>query len=62
MEESPENKNNEPENTATSTPTKKNTLKILAEVDKEIIKDLPPNFTTHNYTRIHDSEEGKLHG
>lgn len=50
------------ENTDNPSSKKKPTLKILAEVDKEILKDIPPNFTTHNYTRVHDSEEGKLHG
>lgn len=35
-------------------------LKILEEVDKEIIKDNPPNFNSYIFSRIHDNTEGKL--
>ena len=35
-------------------------LKILEEVDKEIIKDSPPNFNSYIFTRIHDNPEVKL--
>ena len=35
-------------------------LKILEEVDKEIIKDTPPNFNSYIFSRIHDNTEGKL--
>lgn len=38
----------------------KSTLKILEEVDKEMIHDVPPNFSDYNFTRIHENEEGKL--
>ena len=38
----------------------KSTLKILEEVDKEIIQDIPPNFSDYNFTRIHQNEDGKL--
>ena len=44
-----------------SSKTPKSTLKILEEVDKEIISDVPPNLNDYNFTRIHDNEEGKLH-
>lgn len=50
------------ENIESSSSKKKSTLKILEEVDKEILKGTPPNFTSHNYTRVHDSDEGRLHG
>ena len=39
---------------------KKPTLTILEEVDKEMIHDLPPNFNSFNYTRVHDRSEGTL--
>jgi len=41
---------------------KKSTLKILEEVDKQVIRDFPPNFNSYIYTRIHDDQEGKFHG
>ena len=40
--------------------TNKSTLKILEEVDKEIIQDNPPNFSEYNFTREHQNEAGKL--
>ena len=40
----------------------KSTLKILDEIDKEIIQDIPPNFSSYIFSRIHDNPDGKLHG
>ena len=42
--------------------TNKSSLKILEEVDKEIIQDIPPNFSSYIFSRIHDNPDGQLHG
>lgn len=42
--------------------TGKSTVKILEEVDKQVIRDSPPNFNSYIFTRIHDDPEGKYHG
>jgi hypothetical protein len=44
-----------------SSSEKKITLKILEEIDKEFIEEVPPNFHAFFYTRIHNQSEGKLH-
>ncbi len=49
-------------NTDSTANSSKSSLKILEEIDKAPIKDLPPNFNSYIYTRIHDDSEGKLHG
>lgn len=53
------NNSDELEKDSSSKPPK-STLKILEEVDKEFIQDIPPNFSDYNFTRIHENEEGKL--
>ena len=58
MQESTDNSKNEDQKQVNG---KKSTLKILEEVDKQVIKDLPPNFNSYIYTRIHEDPEGKLH-
>lgn len=40
----------------------KSSLKILEEIDKAPVQDVPPNFNSYIYFRIHDDPEGKLHG
>lgn len=50
------------QNSDTQSSARKSTLKILSEVDKEILKDNPPNFSSQNYIRVHNNQEGKLHG